>query len=278
MIGPWCWKNGALLPVEKACIPVDDINFAYGYGVYETLKVRKGLVFFPEYHETRLFHSARIIDVEHLLCPGDLIMGCKTLIHENKLIDANLKVLLIGGKTPETAQFWIMALSALFPDRKNYKIGGQVVTYSGERSFPQAKTLNMLISTLAYRKAQSAQAYDALLVNHKGEITEGTRTNFFWSDGEKIFTPPAKDVLEGVTKLTVCKTMEAMGIPWEEKKLHLSDLPKVKGCFLTSTSTKIMPLHKVDDWEIPLDPLITRLMVSYDLFLKHYAQDHFSPD
>lgn len=275
MIGPWCWNDGRLVPVDQAVVPVDDINFAYGYGVYETLKVRKGLVYFPEDHETRLFHSASLIGLEHPLVPGDLVRGCTELTRADGLVDSNLKVLLIGGKKREDARFWILALAPLFPDRKNYRDGGTALTFRGERAFPAAKTLNMLVSTLAYRQAQAAGAYDALLVNHRGEITEGTRTNFFWSDGNRIFTPPKEDVLEGVTRLTVIRTMEAQGIPWEEKRLRLEDLEETRGCFLTSTSTKIMPLKQIDQRHIPLDPLVHRLMEAYDQFLKTWALEHF---
>ncbi|TVR05239.1 MAG: hypothetical protein EA403_03285, partial [Spirochaetaceae bacterium] len=61
MIGPYCSINGHLVPTADATISVDDVNFQYGYGVYETLKVRDGVLFFPNLHEQRLFHSADII-------------------------------------------------------------------------------------------------------------------------------------------------------------------------------------------------------------------------
>lgn len=271
MTGPWCWKDGALCPVEAAKVSVDDINFAYGYGVYETLKVRKGQVYFSDKHENRLFRSAELIGLEHRLVPGDLVKGCEALVTANDLQDSNLKVLLIGGKDAGSSVFWILALPPLFPDRKSYRDGGFALSFEGERAYPGAKSLNMLVSTLAFRKAQAAGAYDALLVDRRGRITEGTRTNFFWSDGTTVYTPPESQVLAGVTRMTVLETLDRAGIPWKEESLLLSDLKAVKGCFLTSTSTKVMPLHRVDSWEIPLDPQVHRIMDAYDSYLKDYA-------
>ena len=50
MIGDYYTFNGDLRPAAEAVVPIDDIAFAYGYGVYETLKLRKGVVFFPDRH------------------------------------------------------------------------------------------------------------------------------------------------------------------------------------------------------------------------------------
>lgn len=274
MVGPWFSLNGRLLPVEQAVIPADDINFAYGYGVYETLKVRAGQLYFADYHEERLFHSASLLGLEHTLKPGDFVRWLQDLVAANQTVDANLKALLIGGNGPQGARLYILQLNPLFPDRKNYKQGGTAVTFEGERFLPGAKSLNMLVSTLAYRQAQAAGAYDALLVNRHRQVTEGTRTNLFVTDGTVLITPPARDVLEGVTRLTVLQTVRDLGIPVEEAPIPLDSLSGWQGAALTSTSTKIMPLRRIDDLDLPLSPLISQIMVKYDEFLLIWSKKH----
>lgn len=274
MTGPYFSLNGVLTPVAEATVPLDDVAFAYGFGVYETLKVRHGVLFFADLHEERLWHSARTIGLEHPFQLGDFQRFLRELIAANTTGDANLKALLIGGPTAAEARLAILQLAPLFPDRKNSKHGGTAITWLGERVYPQAKTLNMLVSYLAYREARAHDAYDALLINRHGQITEGTRTNFFVTDGTSFACAPADQVLEGVTQLTVRRVIRELGISVEERPLPLAELSTWKGAFLTSTSTKILPLRQIDATPVPLSPLIEKLRVTYDQWLDNWAKDH----
>ncbi len=271
MIGPYCFFNRQLIPIEQAVVSVDDLDFSYGYGVYETLKVRHRILYFPSLHEERLFHSASVIGLTHPFRKGDITGGIQTLVRANKTEHANIKVLLIGGDTAEQARLYIMTLNPLFPDRKDYKQGAIALIYPGERVFPEAKTLNMLVSTLAFRSAKKAGAYDAVLKNREGFLTEGTRTNLFYVKGEVVCTPPRKQVLEGVTRITLLDALHQRGIPVEEQVLHESDIPRQDGFFLTSTSTKVMPLRKLGPYDLTIPPLIREIMKVYDAYLDAYA-------
>lgn len=272
MTGPFFSLNGALTPIAEATVPLDDLAFAYGFGVYETLKVRHGVLYFADLHEERLWQSARVIGLEHPFRPGDFRRFLEALVAANATVDANLKALLIGGASATEARLVILQLAPLFPDRKNYKHGGTAITWSGERVYPQAKTLNMLVSYLAYREARAHDAYDALLVNRRDEITEGTRTNFFVTDGASLACAPADQVLEGVTQLTVRRVIRELGIPLEERPLPRSKLSQWQGAFLTSTSTKILPLRRIDAADLTLSPLVDRLRLAYDAWLDDYAR------
>jgi branched-subunit amino acid aminotransferase/4-amino-4-deoxychorismate lyase len=55
-----------LLPTSAGVVAIDDPWFSGGYGVYETLKCREGLLFFPDFHQERLLDSARLIGLEPL--------------------------------------------------------------------------------------------------------------------------------------------------------------------------------------------------------------------
>jgi branched-subunit amino acid aminotransferase/4-amino-4-deoxychorismate lyase len=273
MTGSWCSLNGELIPAAHAVISVDDIDFSYGYGVYETLKVRKKILYFPELHAERLLHSASVIGLapqwesrmaKHI-CPEDIVSWIQGLVRANETVDANVKMLLTGTR------LYIMTLNPLFPGRRLYRDGGAAVIAEGERVFPQAKTLNMLVSTLAFRKAQAAEAYDALLCGRDGLITEGTRTNLFFTDGELLYTPPADTILTGVTKLTLEQALKQEGLPLEEKALPRAELSRWQGYFLTSTSTKIMPLVRIGELEFGIPDITRRVMKIYDAWLDRYA-------
>jgi branched-chain amino acid aminotransferase len=258
-------KNGQILPVEQAVIPLSNIEYSYGFGVYETLKVRHGILYFVDQHVERLFHSAEIIDLKHSFTKEDVKRYIKELVSKLEVDAGNIKMLLIGGREP---QLYIQALAPLFPDRKLYSDGAKTITVHYERLYPNAKTLNMFPSYMAYRKAKEAECYDALLLNKSGNIIEGTRTNFFAVKVNVLYTPPLKEVLEGVTRQTVISVAEKNGFKLVEEDIPFDKISDYDGAFLTSTSTKIVPIKQIDEFTFPEIPqVLKQLMKFYDTFL-----------
>lgn len=104
----------------------------------------------------------------------------------------------------------------------------------------------MLLSTIAYREAARQGCWDALLVNGGGQITEGTRTNVFDARREEssaIYTPPAGDVLEGITRKTLIIALAEAGISTVERPLELAEaLPGDYILAVTSTASKVIPV------------------------------------
>lgn len=260
--------NGKIISLDQAIVPVENINLQYGFGVYESLKVRKGLVYFAKQHATRLIQSARIIDLDHPFSKEQIQQYITDVVQKNAMDNGNIKVLLLGGKTPKESQLFILPLAPLFPDRKLYTQGAIAITVTYERFLPQAKTPNMLPSFLFFRQAQEKGAYDALLIDKKGNIREGTRTNFFVLQGNTLITPPKELVLDGVTRTTVIAIAKKNGFSIEEKEIPLEEINDCDGAFLTSTSSKIMPLRQIDTTSIPISDKVKELMKVYDAFLQ----------
>ncbi len=261
-------RNGTVLPVKEATVPLASIEYAYGFGVYESIRVSNGIVYFESEHIERLIHSARIIGLEHPFAADAISKAIRELLEKNEVDTCNIKILLIGGKTAEDASLNILCLNPLFPDKKLYRDGVTTVTYAYERAFPHAKTLNMLQSYLAYRKAKEAGAYDALLVDREGCVTEGTRTNFFCIKDKTLFSPNEEDILLGVTRKAVLQVAEQNGYEVVQKDIRSADLSGYDGAFLTSTSSKIMPIRSVDGFAYgELSAALQELMAAFDSFL-----------
>lgn len=264
-------KNGEVLPIAEAAIPLSNIEYQYGFGVYESVRLANGVAYFLKDYLERLMESARIIGLEHSFSLQSIDSYISELVEKNAVDTCNLKIILVGGKTAADASLFILCLNPLFPDKKLYSGGATLITCEYERLYPHAKTLNMLGSFLAYRKAQAAGAYDALLVNRRGYVTEGTRTNFFCIGGRTIFTPLESDILPGVTRKVVLQVAGAAGFAVEEKDIRPADLPAYDGAFITSTSSKILPVHTIDDHAYDVAPAPLReLMGAFDQFLASY--------
>jgi len=238
-------KNGKILPIEQAVIPLSNIEYTYGFGVYESIRITNGVVYFLKDHTERLMDSAAQIGLTHPFSAPFVEESAMKLKEKTAAESYNLKILLIGGKDPS---LYILCLNPLFPDKKLYRDGVHCITYSYERMFPHAKTLNMLGSYLAYREAKRAGAYDALLLNNEGNISEGTRTNFFCIKGATLTSPPETDILLGVTRKHVAEVARKNGFALEEKSISLEDLKRYDGAFLTSTSSKILPIRTIDSF------------------------------
>ncbi len=284
MQGAYYCHNGELKPVDEARFALDDIELTHGYGCYETLKLRDGLVYFPEFHEERFLRSLSILGIGHTLSPGTLVAALGGLARANGLRDANLKVLAIG-RQHRPADWYILALPPIIPAPLAYERGVACLLFRGERQFPQAKSLSLLLSTIAYRKALAEGCYDALLINGRGELTEGTRMNLFYADGAAatagrgpLYTPPAQDALEGITRRTLMDALAADGFPVVERPLRLDEALSGRfGLMVSSTSNKALPVCRLlppdgPPVDLPLPGFFSAVLRSYDEYLRRYAR------
>lgn len=259
-------RNGEILPSEEAVISLFSIEFTYGFGVYETIRVTKNRVQYRDQHVDRLLNSASIIGLDHQFSTQDIRRFIDALAERIEEPSFNIKMLLIGGKQSDDANLYILPMNPRYPDRKLYKQGADAITVNYERYLPNAKTLNMLPSYLAYRKAKHAGAYDAVLVNANGEMLEGTMTNLFGMKDKTLHTAPGTLVLEGVTRTNIIECAKKNDYTVEEVAINQSEIAKYDSFFLSSTSTKIMPLCKIDDHIIPISDELRQLMKLFTAF------------
>ncbi len=247
MLGEFVCLNGKFIKNEEAKISIGSLEFSYGFGVYENIRLRNGRVYFLSEHLERLLHSAKMIGLIHQFFVETIVQWVNDTIVKNEVKSANIKMLLIGGQEP---QLYIMLLAPQYPDKKIYRDGVLVNTYQFERFLPQAKTLNMLPSYLAYSAAKKVGAYDSLFIDKKGKVAEGTRSNFFVIKNKTLYTPSVEKVLDGVTRRTVIDCAKQNGYKVAEKEIKLKDIFKYAGAFLTNTSGKIIPVRGIMNYEL----------------------------
>ncbi len=266
-----CSLNGEIKPLLEASVSITNIEYAYGFGVYETIRVIGKVPYFLDEHIERLLMSAKTISLEHIFSKTGIEKYLRKLVEQLCSTEAyNLKIILIGAKEANDCLVYIFPSKPLFPEKRDQREGVAVLTVQYERIFPNAKTLNMLQSYVAFKEAKKKGCYDALAVNSTGLITEGTMTNFFLIKGKTIFTSPNSKILDGVTKQIVLKLAALNGFNIEEKCATISELADYEGAFLTSTSSKIMPIIKINDFTFAAVPEAVKLLGKiYDDFLSN---------
>src|SRR5438270_13561642 len=133
-----------------------------------------------------------------------------------------------------------------------YENGMELVTVSTIRNDPRAlnpriKSLNYLNNVLAQIEAVQAGCFEALMLNHKGEVAECTGDNIFLVKRGELRTPPLDaGILEGVTRNAVIELAQADGIVVEEMSLTRYDVYTADECFLTGTAAEVIPVVKID--------------------------------
>ncbi len=262
-------QNGRIKPLADAQIPADKIEAMYGFGVYETMKVRKHILYFANEHIDRLLHSARCIKLDHLFTSEHIHQWIKQLVQEAGEESINIKMLLMGGAQEADATLYIFALPPLFPKRSWYKEGVTVKTVLYERWMPQAKSLNMLPSYYYYTQAKSEGHYDVLFKDSQENVHEGSRTNLYVVQGNTLVTPPKDTVLEGVTMKSLERVIaKSSSFSLTYRPISYDELCTAEGAFLSSTSTKIIPIREIDGKPLSIPPQLVELISLYNSSLE----------
>ena len=254
--------NGRITAEHEAVIPVFDHGFLYGEGIYETLRTYNGRLFLYDRHVRRLRNSARLIELVLPFTDDELA----TRIHETIAAaslngaEAYVRVLVTRGVGELTydpkatpAPSWVIIVKPLAPPSgETYERGVKVVLVDVVRNHPQSvnpmiKSNNLMNSALAAQQGLKRGGLEALMRNYRGELTEGTQSNFFIvKDGAAITPPLESGLLPGITREFVFELGESSGIEVREQVLHDNDLFAADEAFLTSTTREIMPIVTVD--------------------------------
>ena len=252
--------NGKLVPPEAATVSVYDHGLLYGDGVFEGLRSYGGKVFRLDAHIRRLYESAKAILLEIPLSREEMAKAINETLAANELNDAYIRAVVTRGagtlgldpnRCSNPQVIIIVDTIALYPDEL-YERGLEIVTVSVTRNHPAAlnpriKSLNYLNNILAKIEGLKADCIEALMLNHKGEVSECTGDNIFLVRSGVLLTPPADaGILEGITRAAVIHLAEEAGIEVHLVPLTKHDVYIADECFLTGTAAEVIPVVKVD--------------------------------
>ena len=252
--------NGKFYDKADAKISVYDHGLLYGDGVFEGIRVYNGKVFRLRQHVDRLYDSARAIYLDIPLSPEEMAAAITSTVAANAKRDGYIRAVVTRGsgslgldprKTTDPQVIVIVDDISLYPPEL-YENGMEIVTASTIRNLPSAldpriKSLNYLNNIMAKVEAVRAGCFEALMLNHKGEVAECTGDNVFLVKRGVLRTPPLDaGILEGVTRNAVLELARAAGVPVEEVALTRYDVYTADECFLTGTAAEVIPVVKCD--------------------------------
>jgi branched-chain amino acid aminotransferase len=257
---PRIYINGKLYDKADAKISVYDHGLLYGDGVFEGIRIYGGKVFRLREHLQRLYDGARSIRLEIPLNREEMEEAVKSTVQANNKRDGYIRLVVTRGagylgldprKASNPQVIIIVDDIALYPPEL-YEHGLEIVTVSTIRNHPNAlnpriKSLNYLNNIMAQIEAVQAGCFEALMLNHKGEVAECTGDNVFVAKHGVLRTPPTEaGILEGITRDAVIELARGANITVQEAALTRYDVYSAEECFLTGTAAEVVPVVKCD--------------------------------
>ncbi|MDP4857584.1 MAG: aminotransferase class IV [Desulfobacterales bacterium] len=231
--------NGELHPSCETAI-FDRID---GNSVYEVIKLIEGVPLFFEDHMARMQRSAALLGADIEKPTRQVRAEINELVEKNGCADINVKLVWYPEK--EGSIFLTYFVRQDFPDDGAYRRGVHTILYDGERRNPQIKAVKTSYRERVRAVREAAGAYEALLVDDKGFISEGTRSNLFFLIDHQLCTPPSDAVLLGVTRQHVMALCRVLAIDVQEKMLPKDDLNRIEAAFITGTTIDILPIGSI---------------------------------
>jgi len=241
--------------------------------IYEVLRVIDGKPIFLENHFSRMKNSFELINEEFTLSYEDISMKIDDLIKAENEFYGNIKITYeVNAKILR-----IFFVKHSYPSEKMYESGVKTILYFGERENPNAKIVNDNFRVKVNNEIKEQDAYEAILVDKNGYITEGSKSNIFMVKDNELLTAPIKSVLPGVTRSEIIKIAQKLGIKIKEVEYKYSDIDKLEGMFISGTSPKVLPIKSVNNINLNSNNHIIRnLMNEYNNEIRQYIENHLN--
>lgn len=244
-------------------ISVYDRGFTLGHGIFETILVVNGKIPFLEYHWSRANESAKKLYINLNISFDDFKYQINRLLEINNLMNdiASIRVTITHGEaargvfpTSPTEPNIIYTASKITAPTNSPLTALVVKTRRNENSISsKVKSISYLDNILAKKEAIDAGYDEAILLNSKGFVSEGSVTNIFIIKNNEIYTPPLESgALPGITRKVLLEHNPNI----IEKDISLDFLFDADSIFLTNSLMGIKPVVKINELMKEINPII----------------------
>ncbi len=278
--------NGRFTPPEEAVVSVFDRGFLYGDSVYEVTLTYEKVPFLLETHLRRLDNSALGIGMNLEWSPTqikDLIQrGLKHF--ENDRLYIRIMITRGAGEIGldpglSDGQNLYIIFKELTPQPQKYYDDGVSLITAGilrnpKKSVdPNVKSGNYLNNVLAISQAKEKGAYDAIMLNAEGNVTESTTANIWILENDCFITPPLEaGLLGGITRATLLEIAKKNNFQVKEENFTPKRVCGAQEVFITSSTREVMPVTQVDGQVIGNGKPGPRTRGLHDLY-RQYIQE-----
>ena len=262
------WMDGRMVDWDKAQVHVCTHALHYGSGVFEGIRAYetdKGTaVFRLKEHISRLFNSAKILKMEVPFDKEQIRQAIKDTIRENKLRSCYIRPLIYRGfkelginpfKCPVNCAIAVWEWGAYLGEEAlakgiKTKISSYARNYINSTSQKAKICANYINSIFAKMEAIEAGVDEAILLDTRGYVTEGSGENLFWIRNGIIYTTPTATILEGITRDSIIRVANDLGYEVQEKYTGRDELYISEEVFFAGTAAEVTPIREIDNYQI----------------------------
>ena len=266
MATPTAYFQKNLVPLEDAKIGIRTHAFLYGTACFEgirgTWNQEDGqlYLFRVRDHFRRLRMSCRILRIELPYTDDELCDLTSDLVARNGYTE-DIYVRPIAYKSEEVIgprmhnvddDFLIFVIP--FGSYLDTEAGIRCATSSWRRvedaGIPVRAKVNGIYvnSALAKTEAQENGFDEAIMLDERGHVSEGSGENIFIVRNGRLITPsPSDNILEGITRdCVITLARDELGIDTVERSIDRSELYVADECFMTGTAAHVTAVVEVD--------------------------------
>ncbi len=259
------WMNGKLVPFKDAKVHVLTHALHYSTAVFEGIRcynTPNGSAIFrlPE-HVDRFFNSAKLYGMKIRYSKKQISNAIIKTVKTSGLKECYIRPLAYYGYgtmglTPTLNKVdvsiacwkWKMGESKAgkFSGAK-CKISKWIRIDSKSQPMQSKSAANYSNAALARVEALKNGYDEAIMLNNKGNVAEGSAENIFVVKNGIIKTPPLDaDILNGITRDSVIQLIKKEHMKLVEKNITINELLKADEVFMTGTAAEVKSVTKID--------------------------------
>ena len=252
--------NGELLGLDEAKVPLLTHSLHYGSAVFEGIRfyrAEKGTALFRlDEHIDRLLKGASIAGMSIPYSKSELAGAIKELVVANGLKEGYVRPLAYYGQgamqvIPHRLETNVAI--AAWPLKSYLSAGLARISISRYRRISRSSTDmsvklsgNYVNSLLAGLEARKKGFHEALLLDERGHVAEGSAENIFFAKEGELFTPKTGNILPGITRDSIIRISTNISIKVNEADITPEELGDFEESFLCGTATEINPVIQID--------------------------------
>lgn len=252
------YVNGQYLPLHLASVNVEDRGYQFGDGIYEVLYMHRGRLVDAELHLQRLARSLGEIELPAPMSPAALHAVILQVLRRNRVTTGLVYMQVTRGVArrdhpiPSPALRPSLVITARHkpePPRDIADWTAEAITLPDERwGRCDIKSTNLLPNVLARTEATRAGAYEAILYDAQGKVTEGAASTVWIVTREGVLVTRILDrsILPGCTRAALIGELQRQGMSFEERAFSLDELRAAREIFLTSATSFVKPVVRLD--------------------------------
>jgi branched-chain amino acid aminotransferase len=278
------WLNGEFVAWEDAKVHVLTHAIHYGTGVFEGIRAyeteRGTAIFRHQDHLDRLENSAKLYYMDLPYPKEQIREATHELIASSGFKSCYIRPLVYRGygpmglnplENPVEAMVAVWEWGAyLGEEGQRNGVRARVSSYrriSSDSLIPHAKASGQYLNSVLAKIESLKSGYEeAILLDDKGNVCEGTGENIFVVKGGVVYTPPqTAAILDGINRRTCVQIARDLGYAVVERDIARAEVALADEVFLTGTACELTPLREIDDIEIgPPGPVTREIQGVFD--------------